>query len=181
MGVLKEEPTRLMKNSRGKVAATQIKIVEAGTEALIFNNIGIQQGDPKGDYNSTAICTTTPNSKPPTTPVNEKLVGVPRVTSRPGSAASPVLPSYPVGRGISFPFGQLLPKCDWSGCNCNALITWSHDSDTTDNGVLCLDHGLDKNSDTRDLLLKWNIFSSYRYNFISPEHEASILAFLDSA
>ena len=180
MGVLKGEPTRLMKNGRRKVAAT--RIIKTGAEALILNNVGIQQGDPKEDYNSVGICTTTPNSKPPATSANEKLAGVPPVTSSPGSVASPVLPSYPVGRGISLPFGQLLPKCNRSGCNCNALITWSHRSDTTRNGVLCLDHGLQEKSATRDLLVK-NFLASgaYRCSFISPEHEAAIRAFLASA
>lgn len=168
---------RLMKNSRGKVAAT--RIVETSTEALILNNIGIQQG-PEEDNNSVSTCTTTPNSKPPAIPANEKLAGEPPVTSRLGSVASPVLPSYPVGRGISLPFGQLLPKCNRNDCNCNALIAWSHHSDTTNNGFLCLDHGLQDAPVTRYLLLRWNLYG-YQYSFISPEHEASIRAFLASA
>ena len=109
----------------------------------------------------------------PATPANEKLAGTPLVTSGPGSAASPVIPSYPVGRGISLPFGQLLPKCD--ACSCNALITWYRPCNPKKNGVVCLDHGLTEGTATRDLvLLKWK----NRFRFISPEHEAAIRAFL---
>ena len=178
MGVLKGEPTRLMKNGWGKVAAT--RIVKTGTKASILNNIGIQRGNPEEDYNSVAICTTTPNSQPPATPANEKVADLPPVASSLGSVASPVLPSYTVGRGISLPFGQLLPKCNRNDCNCNALIAWSHDSDTTSNGVLCLDHGLEEKSATRDLLVK-NFLGGYRCSFITPEHEVAIRAFLASA
>jgi len=119
-------------------------IVETGTEELMINNKGIQRGDPEEDDNGA-----------------------------PGSAASPVLPSYPVGRGISLPFGQLLPKCD--ACSCSALITWSRRCNPKKNGVVCLDHGLHEGWATRDLALLDN---KSRYHFISPEHEAAIRAFL---
>ena len=173
--MLKGEPVRLMKNRRGGVAATRIAKTGTGTEALRINNIGIQRGDPEEvDNDCVAIGTSTPNSKPPATLANEKLAGVPPVTSGPGSAASLVLPSYPVGRGISLPFGLLLPKCDW--CSYNSLIAWSCRSNPSENGDMCLDHGLQDNSATRDLVMK-NI-SIYQYSFISPEHEAAIRAFL---
>ena len=174
MSVLKGEPARLMKNSRGTVAPTHI--VETGTEALRINNIGIQRGDPEEDDNGVAIGTSRPNSRPPAAIANEILVGVPPATSTPGSPASTVLPSYPVGRGISFPFGRLLPKCSWSSCSCNALIIWRSSLDTKQNGPVCLDHGLRKNSVTRDLSLKTS--SNFKYAFISPEHDAAIRAFL---
>jgi len=171
MSMLKGKPARLMKNSRGAVAAT--RIVKIGTEALKINDIGIQRGGPNG----VAIGMSTPNSKPPATAANEKLASVPPVTSRPGLPAPPVLPSYPVGRGISLPFGQLLPKCSWSSCSCNALIVWRSRIDTKQSGVVCLDHGLLTNSVTRDLSLRdSNRF--FPYKFISPEHEAAIRAFL---
>jgi len=155
MSVLKGEPTRVMKNSRRAVAT--MRIVKKGKEVLRIKNIGTPRGDPEEDDNGVAI-------------------GVPPVTSRPRSPASPVLPSYPVGRGISLPFGQLLPKCEGPGCSCNALIAWSIRSNPKDNGVLCLDHGLERNSATRDLVLWRN--PPYQYGFISPEHEAAIRAFL---
>jgi len=163
-----------MKNSQGAVAATRIAKTGTGTEAsrLRIDNTRIRRGDPEEvDYDGVAIGTSTPNSKPPATLANEKLAGVPPVT---GPAASLVLPSYPVGRGISLPFGLLLPKCDW--CSCNSLIAWSCRSDPSENGVMCLDHGLQDNSATRDLVMK-NI-SFYQYSFISQEHEAAIRAFL---
>jgi len=165
-----------MKNSRGAVAAT--RIVKTSMEALRVNNIGIPRGDPEEDDNGVAIGTSTTNYKPPATAANEKLAGLSPVMSRPGSAGLPVLPSYPVGRGISLPFGRLLPKCDWSSCSCNALIVWRSIFDTKQTGVVCLDHGLREESEvwpTRDLGLK---SSSFRYEFISPEHEAAIRAFL---
>ena len=162
-----------MKNSQGEVAET--RIVKTGKEASTTNNTGIQQGDPEEDNNSVAIGTFMPDSKPPATPANDKLAGVPPVTSGPGSAASLVLPSYPVGRGISLSFGQLLPKCH--SCSCNGLIAWSHLSDPGINGVWCLDHGLQANSATRDLVIQ-DSDSNFRYGFISPEHEAAIRASL---
>ena len=165
----KGKSTRLMKSSQGKVAAT--RIVETGTE---INNIGIQGGDLEEDDDGVAICTSTRNSKPLATPANEKLAGVPPVTSGPGSAASPVPLSYPVGRGISLPFGRLLPKCD--ACSCNALIAWYSLSNPKKNGVVCLDHGLHKCYDTRHLTLQLMV-GNCRYSFISPEHEAAIRAF----
>jgi len=175
--VSKGEPAWLIKNSRGAVAAT--RIVKTGTEALRIrvDNIGTQRGDPEEDDNGVVIGTSTANSGPPATPANEKLAGVPPVTSRPESPVSPVLRSYPVGRGVSLPFGQALPECDWLGCSCNALIAWSSRSDPSkENGVRCLDHGLD-GSGTRDLLLIWTV--GYRFRFISPEHESAIRTFLD--
>ena len=160
-----------MTSSQGKVATT--RIIETGTK---INNIGIHGGDTEEDDNAVAICMSTPNSKPLVTPTNEKLAGVPPVTSGTGSAASPVLHSYPVGKGISLPFGQLLPKCD--ACSCNALIAWSSCSNPKKNGVVCLDHGLRNLRDgwnTRDLVLL--PMDKCRYSFISPEHEAAIRAF----
>jgi len=169
--VLKGKPARPMKKGRRVVAATCI--VETGTEELMINNKGLQRGDPEEDDSGTS----TPNSKPPATPANERLAGAPPVTSGPaGSAASPVLPSYPVGRGISLPFGQLLPKCD--ACSCNALITWYRRGNSMASGVVCLDHGLDEHRPARDL-----VFLTYknRYSFISSEHEAAIRAYLGVA
>jgi len=156
MNGLKGEPARPMKKSRGKAAAR--RIMETGKDPLRINNRGIPRGDPEEDDNSVAI-------------------GVPLVTSRSESPVSPVLPSYPVGRGISLPFGQLLPKCNWCNCSCNALIAWSSYSYPEKGGVLCLDHGLREGSATRDLVSKWDFFTN-RYAFISPEHEAAIRAFL---
>ena len=171
--MLKGEPARLMMNSRGAVAATHI--VRRGKEALRIKNIGIQRGTPEADDNGVAIGTSTPDSRPPATAANEKLAGLPPVTSRPGSSATPALPSYPVGRGISLPFGRL-PKCNWSSCSCNALIVWRSRFDIKQNGVVCLDHGLTEGSVTQDLYLK-NLLRFY-YEFISPEHEAAIRTFL---
>ena len=173
MSVVKGEPARLVKNSQGEVAET--RIVKTGKEASTINNIGTQRGDPEEYNNGVAIGPSMPNSKPPATPANGKLAGVPPVTSGPGSVASPALPSYPMGRGISLPFGQLLPKC--CHCSCNSLIAWttSH-SDPEVNGALCLDHGLLADSATRDLVIRND--DSFRFGFISPEHEAAIRAFL---
>jgi len=176
MSVLKGESARLMKNSRGAVAAT--RVVETSTEALMMSNIGIRWGDPEEDNDSIAIGTSTTNSKPPATAANEKFAGLPPGTSRPVSPAPPLLPSYPVGRGISLPFGRFLPKCDWSSCSCNALIVWRSHLDTKQSGVVCLDHGLKEDSATQDLSLKNIPYASFRYDFISPEHEAVIRAFL---
>ena len=175
--MLKGEPARLMKNSQGAVAAT--RVVKTGKKALRINKIGTQRGDPEEDDDGAAIGTSTINSKPPATVANEKLIRVPPVTSRPGSPAPP--PSYPVGRGISLPgpFGGLLPKCNWSSCSCNALIVWRSGFDSKQTGLVCLDHGLREESEgwaTRDLVVKSH--SSFRYEFISPEHEATIRAFL---
>ena len=115
-----------------------------------------------------------PNSRPPATPTNEKLAGVSPVRSRPLSAASPVLPSYHVGRGISLPFGRLLPEC--YRCSCNALIAWSLPFDPKECSGICLNHSLQDNSAIRDLVKD---VPFYRYSFISPEHEAAIRAFLN--
>ena len=177
MSALTGEPARLMKNSREAVAAT--RNVKTGTKASGINNIGIQRGDPKEDYNGVSTGTSTINSKPPATAANEKIAGVSPVTSRPGSPASPVLHSYPVGRGISLPFGRLLPKCDWSSCSCNALIVWRSALDPKQTGVVCLDHGLIAESEdwpTRHLRLKYH--TKFPLEFISQEHEAAIRAFL---
>ena len=174
MSMLKGEPTQSTKKRRGhrgKVAATGIN---TGKEASIIDNIGIQKGDREEDDNGVANCTSTLSSQFPAAPINEELVGVPPVTSGLGSAESPVLPSYPVGKGISLPFGQVLPQC--SNCSCNALISWSNRSNPKENGALCLDHGLLQYSDVRDLKLAWYI--EHRYRFISPEHEAAIREFL---
>ena len=103
MSVLKGELAWLMKNSWGEVA--EMRIVRTGKDALMSNNIGKQRGDPKEDNDGGATGTSMPNSKPPATPANEKLAGVPPVMGGPGSAASSVPPSYPVGRGISLLFG----------------------------------------------------------------------------
>jgi hypothetical protein len=46
------------------------------------------------------------------TAADEEPAGVPPVTNMPGSAVSPVLTSYLVGRVISLPFGRSLPKCN---------------------------------------------------------------------
>ena len=174
MSVSKGEPAQLMKSSRRAVAAT--RIVETDKGALGINNIGIQRGDPEEDDDGAAIGTSTTNSKPPATAANEKLTGLPPGTSRPGSGASPVLRSYPVGRGISLSFSRLLPKCNWSSCSCNALIVWRNRIDIKQNGLVCLDHGLIENSVTQNLRL--NSSNSFQYDFISPEHEAAIRASL---
>jgi hypothetical protein len=162
----------MKKNSRREVAAS--RIVKTNTEVLILNNIGIQRGDPKEDDNGVTTGTSTPNSDPSATLTNEKLVGVPPVTSRLGPAASPVLPSYPVGRGISLPLGQSLRKCE--ECSCTALIAWSPQARKVFHFV-CLDHGLEEGSATQDLVLPTrNIYR--HYSFISPEHKAAIQTFL---
>ena len=166
------QPTKKRRGHRGKVAATGI--VNTGKEALMINNIGTQRGDPEEDDNGVGICTFTPNSKSPASPVNEKLTCLSPVTSGPAleSAASPVLPCYSVGYGVSLPFGQLLPQCSEYNCSHKALIAWSG-SDPKETGVVCLSHGI---SNIRDLTLNWN--TSYRYRFISQEHEAALRAFL---
>ena len=101
-----------------------------------------------------------------------------------GPAASTVLPSYPVGRGIFLPSdqllsGQLLPPCE--KCGCRALIARVSNSNSFKNGVLCLDHGLEEDSITRCLVVRavaQTKKKSVVYRFISPEHEAAIRAFL---
>jgi hypothetical protein len=175
--VLKVKPAHLTKNGRrscrGKVAATHI--IETGKEALMTNNIPIQRDGPEEDDNGVAICTPKPNSKPPASRANEELTGLSPVTGpAPGSAESPVLPCYSVGRGVSLPFSQLLPQC--CECDCNALIAWSNRSGPKETGVVCLAHGLNHNSNIRDLVLKWTV--KFRYRFISPEHEAALRAFV---
>ena len=175
MSILKGGPTQPTKKCRGhqgKVAATGI--VNTGKEASIINNIGIQRGDREEGDNGVANCTDTLSSQPPAAPINEELADVPPVTSGLRSAAPPVLARYSVGRGISLPFGQLLPQC--SLCSYSALIVRSNRSDATESCVLCLDHGLQMLSDIQDLELPWTIEN--RYRFISPEHEAALRAFL---
>ena len=174
MSMLKGEPaqrTKKRRGNRGAVAAT--RIVKKGKEALMINNIGIQRDDPEEDDNGVGICTSTPSSKSPTAPANEKLTGVPPVKSELESAASPVLPCYSVGCGVSLPFGQLLPQCSECGCGFNALIAWSGRSDPKETDVVCLYHGL---SVLRNPVLKWTV--DRRYRFISREHEAALQAFL---
>jgi hypothetical protein len=167
------QPTKKRRGHRGKVAATGI--VNTGKEALMINNIRTQSGDPEEDENGIGICMSTPNSKSPVSPVNDKLTCLSLVTSEPapGSVASPVLPCYSVGCGVSLPFGQLLPQCSKYNCHHNALIAWSNRSDPKETGVVCLSHGL---SDIRGLVLTWDVYR--RYCFISPEHEAALRAFL---
>jgi len=143
-----------------------MRTVETRAEMLMSDSIG---SDPeKGDI-GVAIGTSTLETS--SCPANEELAGVHPVTSGPGSTASPVLPSYPVGREITLPFGQLLPRCGM--CDCSALIQVvflrKHKF------FLCLDHGLRETSDTRDLALGSG--KGARYAFISPEHEAAIRAF----
>ena len=161
-----------MKKSRGEVATT--RTVETGAGTLLTDNMGIPQGDPKDDI-GVAIGTSTPNHKPPATPSNEEPGDVRPVTSRSGSTgrtASPVLPSYHVGRKISLPFGHFLPRCVM--CDCCALIVRTRGSNSKHKGFLCLDHGLSETSVTRDLDLRSGVKN--RYAFISPEHKAAIRA-----
>jgi hypothetical protein len=66
MTVLKGEPARIMKNSQAEGSAT--RSTATGEEALMVNNVGIQQGDPNEDGNGVANCMSTPNSKPPADP-----------------------------------------------------------------------------------------------------------------
>jgi len=175
IGVRNGEPAQRMKNSQQEVAGT--RTVETGSKTWqMANDTGIQQGDPeKADDDGVAITmpTSTPNAKHPVAPTDEKVEVFPPETVRPGPTVSPALPSYPVGRGISLPFGQVLPQC--ARCKCNALIAMTHRSDPKRNCVLCLDHGL-FGPVTRDLAL----FSGWceYFSFISPEHEAAIRAFL---
>ena len=173
MSMLKGEPTQSTKKRRGhrgEVAATGV--VNTGKEALM-NNIGPRRGDPEEDDNGEGICTFASNSKSPASPATEELTGLPPVTSgpAPGTAASPVLPCYYVGREVFLPFGRSLPPC--SECRSKALIAWSSRSDPNETGAVCLDHGL---SNIRDLVLTWD--TKRRYRFISREHEAALGAFL---
>jgi len=158
IGALEGEPAQFMENSQG-VAATHTVETGAATR-LMADHIGMQQGDLEEDDSGVVIIASVPMLEPSVSPVTNG--------SRP--TASLVLPSYPVGRGVSLPFGQLLPRC--ARCNCRALITLTHHSNTGTNRVLCLDHGLRWTSNTEDLVLL------KRYSFISPEHEAAIRAFL---
>ena len=171
--MLKREPTQRTKKRRGhrgEVAATGI--VDADKEASIINSIGTQRGGYKKDDNhGVESCTSTLRSQPPTTPTNEELAGVTPVMSELGPATSPVLSCYPVGQGISLPFGQVLPQC--SECTRKALIAWSSRFDPNETGVVCLNHGL---LDIRGVVLAWDV--NRRYRFISQEHEAALRAFL---
>ena len=174
MSMLKGKPAQRSKKRRGNWSeATATGIVETGKEALMINNVGMQGDDPKEDGHGVAICTSTSDPKTPPAPANDELTGVPPVASGPESAASPVLPYYSVGRGISLPFAQLLPQC--SECSCSALIARSNRSDPKENGVVCVVHGL-QDCDIRDLKLRWSM--KWRYRFISQEHEAALRAFL---
>jgi len=139
---------------------------------LMTGNIGVQQGDPEKGDTSVATGTSTPNRIPPAAHADDELAGVHPVSSVSGSTASPVRLSYPVGRKITLPFGQLLPLCEVSQCNCRALIVKTRGSNFEYQRVVCLDHGLNEALNTRDLVLR-----SDRFAFISPEHEASIRAF----
>jgi len=169
------EPVQQMKNSQGGVAGTR----KAGAGAKTWqtaNNIGIQHAaerEPeKADDDGVVITTPTSalNAKHPVTPANEEVEVVPPETVGPGPAASPTLLSYFVGKGISLPFGQLLPSCAY--CNCSALIAANDSNNPGKKKFLCLDHGLHPRSVTRDLFLRPGC------SFISPEHEAAIRAFL---
>lgn len=162
-----------MKNSHVNGAAA--RTVETHKGSLVINNIGIQRGDLEEDDNGVRSPS---NSKPGLTATDEEPAGVPPVTNMPGCAVPLVLPSYPMGRGIFLPFGCLLPKCHGYECDRNALIAYHNYSDTSRNDVLCLDHGLEANSDTRYLVLK--PLPDYQYGFISLEHEDAIRAFLAS-
>ena len=179
MSVLKGKAALLTKNvsgSRGEVAAT--RMVETSKEALMINNAEILSDKREEDDNGVEIRTSAPYSKPPASPANEELTGVPPVTDGPGSAASPMLPCYSVGWDVSLPFGQLLPQCCHRKCRYNALIAWSSRSDPEETGVVCLEHGLTtskRSPSIRDLELFWT--TTRRYRFISPEHEAAIRAF----
>ena len=175
MRVMKGEPPQLTKNgsdSQGKVASTGI--VNTGDKGLMINNVGIQGGESKEDGNDVVICTSACNSKSLAAPANDELTAVPPVASGPESAASPALPYYSVGWGVSLPFRQSLPKC--SECDYNALIAWSNRCDPKENGVVCMAHGLQAGVDIRDLKLRWTM--KWRYRFISQEHEAALRAFL---
>jgi len=160
---LKGEPAQFMENSQGEVAATN----------GMADHMGSQQGDVEKDDNGVEITASAPKPNPPVSLVNEKIEGAPSASVGSRPAASLVVPSYPVGRGVSLPFAQLLPRC--ARCNCHALIAMTHHSDPGKDRVLCLDHGLLWTSDTEDLVLlkAWN-----RYSFISPGHETAIRAFL---
>jgi len=174
VGALIGEPAQFMENSQGEAAAIN-RIETGGATWLMAHHMGSQQGDLEGDDNGVAITASAPKPKPPVSPVNEKIEGAAPVTVglRPAASESHVVPSYPVGRGISLPFSQLLPRC--ARCNCHALIAMTHRSDPGKDRVLCLDHGLLWTSDTEDLVLlkAWN-----QYSFISPVHETAIRAFL---
>ena len=150
--------------------------VETGPETLMANNIGIQQGGPeKNEDDGISIGTFTP-SQISGCPANEKLAGLAGVTSE--TTASPMLPSYPVGWGISLPFGQLLPKCEL--CGCRALIARTHNSGSSEkSGVRCLTHGLTETSVAPCLVLKEKTKKA-RFTFISQAHEDAIRAFFGS-
>ena len=138
------------------------------------DSIGIKPDDPKEDDNDIAVTESTPNPETPSACASEKPASVTPVTRMSGSDASSMLPSYPVGRGIIFPFSQELPKCGM--CRCSALITKTRRPDPSKTVFLCLGHGLDVTLAARDLVLLQAKKSLY--TFISPQHEAAIRAFL---
>ena len=140
------------------------------------DSIGIKPGDPKEDDNDIAVTGSTPNPEPPAACASEKPASITQVTHMSGSDASSMLPSYPVGRGIIFPFNQTLPKCGM--CRCSALITKTRRSDPSKIGFLCLGHGLDVTSAARDLVFSQAHAKKHICTFISPQHEAAIRAFL---
>ena len=169
-----------MKNKQREVAGTRA-VETTAKKPRTAKNKAIQRGDPEmedGDGAATTTPTPALNGKPPVTPANWKLEAVSTEIVGSESAASPAFPSYPVGRGISLPFSQLLPRC--ARCNCSALIATKHRYTPETNHFLCLDHGLLGNSATRDLILltvpQWSM-NLQSYNFISSEHEAAIRAF----
>jgi len=155
--VFEGESAQPIRNKQGEMIATHT--VETGPETSMVNNIRTQQGGPEKNEDEG---------------ISIDLAGV---TSETGSTASPMLPSYPVGRGVSLPFGQLLPKCET--CCCSALIARTRRSGSSKkSGVLCLVHGLSETSLTECLVLKESKKS--QYTFISPTHEAAIRAFFGS-
>jgi hypothetical protein len=171
-GVLKGEPMRFIENSQGVVAA---RAVGTGAGPWMADSIGIKPGDLKEDDNDIAVTESTPNPESPAACASEKPASV---THMSGSDASSKLPSYPVGRGIIFPFNQTLPRCGVGMCRCSALITKTRRSDPSKTGFLCLSHGLDVTTAARDLVFSQPQGKKNLYTFISPQHEAAIRAFL---
>lgn len=163
IGVRKGEPAQQIKKSQQEVAGTLT--IETGAKPWrMTDNIGIQQNDPeKEDDDGIAIITSTftLNAEHLVAPANEELEVDPPVTVVSGPAALPELTSYPVGRGISLPLGQLLPRC--AKCDLNALICMAP-SKSEKGSFLCLDHGL----------VVDGLTPRKRCSFISPEHKAAI-------
>ena len=178
ISVKKREPAQQLNNNQREVAETRTVKTRA-KKPRTAKNKAIQQGDPEMEDGDGAATTPALNGKPPVIPANERLEAVSPDIVGSESAASSAIPSYPVGRGISLPFGQSLPRCE--RCSCCALIATKHRYTPEANHVLCLDHGLLRNSATRDLILltvpQWSM-NLQSYNFISPEHEAAIRGFL---